>query len=130
MSFPSEKSSVHDETEKGEVYSEKADSAANSISSRQKLAKDSGIKPIFLAKVNRINEAISECGMGTYGQFPKRATELVLIRLFTWPAISGSCSSPVPSGTLRTISGCAYPSRTRPDSTPCEIDGVKFCLSY
>lgn len=85
MSFPHEKSDKGSvQSEKGEVHEEQADSAANSISSRQKLAHESGIKPIFLAKVNRINEAISECGMGTYVESPRDATETPTECLFTF----------------------------------------------
>ena len=103
MSFPSDKGSV--KSEKGEVHEEQADSAANSITSRQQLAKESGIKPIFIAKVNRINEAISECGMGKYVRFNENATE-TCSDLFTFLDISGSSSSPGVSDTLQTTSGC------------------------
>lgn len=118
MSFPTEKKSPTSSvtSEKGEVRHEEADSAANSISSRQKLAKESGIKPIFLAKVNRINEAISECGMGRYGQSDRNATIRRLTVYLLFLATNGSSSSPDRSDTLPTTSGCTLPFLPLPDS--------------
>ncbi|KAM0746088.1 MFS general substrate transporter [Meredithblackwellia eburnea MCA 4105] len=64
-----------DAAEKGEHKSESSDKIAGgdshsakeaSLRSFELLAKGEGVKPVFLAKVNVLNQAIQECGMGWY----------------------------------------------------------------